>query len=94
MKANAPKRKIFDAVDMLTEDPSARVQREAEKGVQMLPVDQIEPYHKHPFHLYEGERLDDMVESIRNHGVLCPVIVQKKGKGYEMLSGHNRQNAA
>lgn len=94
MKANAPKRKIFDAVDMLTEDPSARVQGEAEKGVQMLPVDQIEPYHKHPFHLYEGERLDDMVESIRNHGVLCPVIVQKKGKGYEMLSGHNRQNAA
>lgn len=94
MKANAPKRKIFDAVDMLTEDTSARVQGEAEKGVQMLPVDQIEPYHKHPFHLYEGERLDDMVESIRNHGVLCPVIVQKKGKGYEMLSGHNRQNAA
>jgi hypothetical protein len=35
MKANAPKRKIFDAVDMLTEDPSARVQGEAEKGVQM-----------------------------------------------------------
>ena len=94
MKANAPKRKIFDAVDMLTEDPSAHVQGEVEKGVQMLPVDQIEPYHKHPFHLYEGERLDDMVESIRNHGVLCPVIVQKKGKGYEMLSGHNRQNAA
>ena len=94
MKANAPKRKIFDAVDVLTEDTSARVQGEAEKGVQMLPVDQIEPYHKHPFHLYEGERLDDMVESIRNHGVLCPVIVQKKGKGYEMLSGHNRQNAA
>ena len=93
MKANAPKRKIFDAVDMLTEDTSARVQGEAEKGVQMLPVDQIEPYHKHPFHLYEGERLDDMVESIRNHGVLCPVIVQKKGKGYEMLSGHNRQMA-
>ena len=94
MKANAPKRKIFDAVDMLTEDSSARVQGEAENGVQMLPVDQIESYHKHPFHLYEGERLDDMVESIRIHGVLCPVIVQKKGKGYELLSGHNRHNAA
>ena len=88
------KRKIFDAVDMLTEEPSARVQEDVEKGIQMLLVDQIEPYHKQPFHLYEGERLDDMVESIRNHGVLCPVIVQKKGKGYEMLSGHNRQNAA
>lgn len=35
-----------------------------------------------------------MVESIREHGVLNPVIVRKKGSGYEMLSGHNRQNAA
>ena len=41
MKANAPKRKIFDAVDMLTEDPSARVQREAEKGVLMKIHDVI-----------------------------------------------------
>lgn len=44
--------------------------------------------------MYEGERLDDMVESIREHGVLNPVIVLKKGKGYEMLAGHNRLNAA
>ena len=35
-----------------------------------------------------------MVESIREHGVLNPVIVRKLGKGYEMLSGHNRANAA
>ena len=79
MKANAPKRKIFDAVDMLTEDPSARVQGEVEKGVQMLSVDQIEPYHKHPFHLYEGERLDDMVESIRNHVVSSDCAEERQG---------------
>lgn len=57
-------------------------------------MDKIKPFYDHPFHLYEGERLDDMVESIREHGVLNPVIVRKKGKDYEMLSGHNRQNAA
>ena len=91
MKANGPKRKIFDAVDMMTADMP---QVETGNGLQDLPVDKIEPFHDHPFHLYEGERLDDMVESVREHGVLNPVIVRKKGKGYEMLSGHNRQNAA
>ncbi len=91
MKANGPRRKIFDAVDMMTMDvPQAGIGN----GFQNLPVDKIEPFHDHPFHLYEGERLIDMVESVREHGVLNPVIVRKKGKGYEMLSGHNRQNAA
>ena len=94
MKANGPKRKIFDAVDMLTEESSAQVQDQASDGVQVLPLDKIKDFHDHPFHLYEGERLDDMVESIKEHGVLSPVIVQKIQGGYEMLSGHNRANAA
>lgn len=88
MKANQPKRKVFnDAIDLLTGT-------EPEGGVQMLPIDAIIPFHEHPFKLYEGERLNDMVESIREHGILTPVIVQKTAKGYEMLAGHNRQNAA
>ena len=91
MKANGPKRKIFDAVDMMTADMP---QAEAGNGLQHLSVDKIKPFRDHPFRLYEGERLDDMVESIREHGVLNPVIVRKKGRGYEMLSGHNRLNAA
>lgn len=35
-----------------------------------------------------------MVESIKEHGVLNPVIVRKYNGAYEMLSGHNRHNAA
>ena len=88
MKANQPKRKVFnDAIDLLTGG-------EPEGGVQMISVDAVEPYHEHPFKLYEREMLEDMVESIREHGILSPVIVQKKELGYEMLAGHNRQNAA
>lgn len=83
MKANTNRRKIFDAVDLLTEDASAQI-----------TVDSIKVFHKHPFHLYEGERLNDMVESIREHGVLNPVIVLKTDDEYEMLSGHNRVHAA
>ncbi len=91
MKANGTKRKIFnDAVDLLAgaEEVSA-----PEDGIRMMPIDSIRPFRKHPFRMYEGERLDDMVESIREHGVLNPVIVWQVGDNYEMLAGHNQQMA-
>lgn len=91
MKANS-KRKVFgDAVDLLMGDMEEVTMP---RGVQMLPVKGIQPFHDHPFHLYEGERLEDMIASVKEHGVLNPVIVQKLDSGYEMLSGHNRWNAA
>lgn len=91
MKANN-KRKVFgDAVDLLMDDIEERA---VPKGLELLPVKSIKPFHDHPFHLYEGERLEDMIASIKEHGVLNPVIVQKVEDGYEMLSGHNRLNAA
>lgn len=91
MKANS-KRKVFgDAVDLLMGDMEEVTMP---RGVQMVPVKSIQPFHDHPFHLYEGERLEDMIASVKEHGVLNPVIVQKLDTGYEMLSGHNRWNAA
>ena len=91
MKADAPKRKIFnDAVDLL----STGEQASDGNVVVLLDVDAIKSFRHHPFHLYEGERLNDMVESIKEHGILNPMIVRKMHYGYEMLSGHNRQNAA
>ena len=69
MKSDAPKRKIFsDAVDLLAGGPPASVA--TGNGIEMLDIDCIRPFHNHPFHLYEGERLDDMVESIKEHGIL------------------------
>ena len=64
MKTNAPKRKVFqDALDLLTEDP-VEEKKESVNGIVSLSVDEIHPFHDHPFRLYEGERLDDMVQSI------------------------------
>ena len=91
MKANN-RRKVFgDAVDLLMDDIEEKT---AAGGLRMLPIKKIRPFHEHPFHLYEGERLEDMVASVREHGILNPVIVQEIDGGYEMLSGHNRMNAA
>lgn len=91
MKANEAKRKIFtDAVDLIGGGESEAF---GANCVEMLDIDAIKPFRHHPFHLYEGERLSDMVESIKEHGILTPVIVRKMHYGYEMLAGHNRQNA-
>lgn len=65
-----------------------------QSAVQQIPCDILHPYHNHKFELYTGERLEDMVESIRENGVLSPIIVQPDGDGYEILIGHNRWNAS
>ena len=73
MKAN--KRKVFgDAVDLLMDEIE---EREVPKGIQLIQINNIQPFHDHPFHLYEGERLEDMIASVKEHGILNPVIVQK-----------------
>jgi len=63
--------------------------------VKQIPCDMLYPYHNHRFEMYSGERLDDMVSSVKKNGVLIPIVVQpgKDGK-YEILIGHNRWNAS
>jgi ParB family chromosome partitioning protein len=64
-------------------------------AVKQIPIDDLLPYSKHFFKLYDGERLDDMVESVRKNAILTPIIVRPTADGkYEILSGHNRTNAA
>ena len=64
-------------------------------GILEMDFSQMEPFPEHKFKLYEGQQLDDMVESIRQFGILLPIILwhTKEGK-YIILSGHNRRNAA
>lgn len=91
MNKKLKKREICDAVDFLMGD----VDNIEQGNVQDIETDLLENYHDHPFTLYTGKRLEDMVESIKENGILNPVIVLKKETGtYEILSGHNRVNAA
>ena len=55
----------------------------------------VYPNHETYFPLYNGERLDDMVESIRRYGVQTPILVWKTAnKRHIIISGHNRVNAS
>ncbi|MGL4362448.1 MAG: ParB N-terminal domain-containing protein [Cellulosilyticaceae bacterium] len=59
-----------------------------------LEIQKLDSFSNHPFNLYDGERLQDMIRSIKELGVITPVIVRKKGERFEILAGHNRTNAA
>jgi len=62
---------------------------------QEISLELLVPFANHPFKQYEGQRLYDMVESIRANGVLVPIVVRPVTDGkYEILSGHNRVAAA
>lgn len=65
-----------------------------QNAVRQIPCEMLRPYHNHRFALYTGERLDDMVASIKENGVLSPIVVQPCENGYEILIGHNRWNAS
>ena len=72
MKTTTSKRKaIADAVELLKEESLNAPGNIA--GVQLIPIEKVRAFKNHLFRLYEGERLDDMVQSVRDHGILNPL---------------------
>ena len=60
-----------------------------------ISIEQIRPFKDHPFKVVDDAKMQELVESIQQNGVLTPVIVRPSGKsGYEMISGHRRMHAA
>ncbi len=92
MSKGLEKRKLASDVLDFLDDGADNVLKENE--VVRIAVEQLVPFHEHPFKLYEGQRLDDMVESIKEHGIMIPILVREHKDKYEILSGHNRLNAA
>lgn len=70
-------------------------QKKEKAGITEVELIKLKPFPNHPFRLYEGKRLEDMVQSIKEMGIILPIIVRPSGADeYEILSGHNRVNAA
>lgn len=72
---------------------------EAERKENRLPrvhdleLSQIDNFAGHPFQIKEDEEMNQLVESIREHGVLVPGLVRQNGDRYELVSGHRRKRA-
>ena len=62
--------------------------------IQQLPPDKLVSFQNHPYQVREDAALSELMESIRTHGVLSPLLARPKGEGYELVSGHRRRLAA
>ena len=59
-----------------------------------IPIDLIDDFPDHPFHVRDDEDMLQLVESIKTNGVLTPAVLRQKEDGrYELVSGHRRKRA-
>lgn len=67
---------------------------EERNSIVELPIDIIDQFPKHPYKVKDDDDMIQLIESIKENGVITPIIVRPKPKGrYEMLSGHRRLQA-
>lgn len=63
-------------------------------GTEEIEIARLTTFKNHPFKVIEDERMDSLVESIKENGVLSPILVRKMDDGnYEIISGHRRKRA-
>lgn len=85
---------LLTSVDELFTTQEIREDAKLERVVNLSPAE-ISDFPNHPFKVRMDEEMLQMEESVKQHGVLVPVLVRpKENGGYEMVSGHRRKCAA
>ena len=85
---------LLTSVDDLFSTQESRDEAKLERVINLSP-DEISDFPNHPFKVRMDEEMQQMVESIKQHGVLVPALVREKPDGgYEMVAGHRRKCAA
>ncbi len=89
-------RKSDFALPTLDEIFSSQEERDEAKlsKIREIPISEIDDFPNHPFKVRDDEDMDNLIESVREHGVITPATVRPKPDGrYELVSGHRRKRA-
>ena len=80
-------------LDELFMDDKERAESKLPK-IHEIPLSEIDEFPDHPFHVRLDEDMDQLVESIKERGIITPVTLRQKPDGrYEIVSGHRRTKA-
>ena len=80
-------------LDELFMDDRERAESKLPK-IHEIPLSEIDEFPNHPFHVRLDEDMDQLVESIKERGIITPVTLRQKPDGrYEIVSGHRRTKA-
>lgn len=85
---------LLTSVDDLFSTQESRDEAKLERVINLSPAE-ISDFPNHPFKVRMDEEMQQMAESVKEHGVLVPALVREKPDGgYEMIAGHRRKRAA
>lgn len=80
---------MFGIEETVTEEREKNVPRET-----FLRLSEIEPNRSQPRRNFDEDALQELADSIKQYGIIQPIVVQKKGKRYEIIAGERRWRAA
>lgn len=91
-----------DAAPVLEEENTAVIdevfekEEEVDSGdrVHYIDIDDIKPNPNQPRKKFNAKRLEELSQSIQDNGVIQPLVVQRKGSGYELVAGERRWRAS
>ncbi|MEO0814876.1 MAG: ParB/RepB/Spo0J family partition protein, partial [Myxococcota bacterium] len=63
-------------------------------GLRTLAIERIQPNPAQPRKTFEPTALEELAQSIEEHGILQPIVVRRVGEGYEIVAGERRWRAA
>ena len=80
----------YDDIFSTEQDRTAPVTEE----IRSVPLSQLHPFKDHPFRVLDDDAMSETVESVKQIGVVVPLIARPTEDGYEIVSGHRRHHAA
>ena len=91
----AAKKQLPDRVQLKTLDSLFGIDEEQAGQIMEVPINELFSFQNHPFKVLDDEKMVRTVESIRENGILVPIMVRSRQEGgYEVISGHRRRHAA
>lgn len=89
MKSSGRKPSLTSYDDIFSTEASRQ-----QKQIQRLALSELHPFKDHPFRVLDDDRMMETVESVKEYGVLVPIIARPMADGgYEIVSGHRRKRA-
>ena len=91
----AAKKQLPERVQLKTLDSLFGIDEEQAGQIMEVPINELFSFQNHPFKVLDDEKMSQTVESIRENGILVPIMVRSRQEGgYEVISGHRRRHAA
>ena len=94
--SNRIKLSSYDDMFLAENDGNTTAEAKPVEGqIVEIPLSELNTFENHPFRVVDDENMEEMVESVKEYGVLVPAIARPRAEGgYELISGHRRKHAS